>query len=66
MVFGAGSLFWPHQVEKNVSEQEVHEKIQGFAIAAIVCGVIQFVLAGWTISVKFREQGKVHYLNLCV
>ncbi len=60
MVFGAGSLYWPHEVEKNVSEQEVHEKMKGFAITAVVCGIIQFVLAVWTISVKWREQGKVH------
>ncbi len=60
MVFGAGSLYWPHQVEKNVSEQEVHEKMKGFAITTVACGVIQFVLAVWTIKGKFREQGTVH------
>jgi uncharacterized membrane protein YiaA len=49
-----------HEVEKNVSEHEVHERIKGFAITAVVCGIIQFVLAVWTIGVKLREQGKVH------
>jgi len=28
-VFGAGSLYWPHEIENNVSEQEVHERIKG-------------------------------------
>jgi branched-subunit amino acid permease len=60
VVFGAGSLYWPHQVEKNVSEHEVHEKMRGFAITAIVCGILQFVIAAWQINVKRREQGKVH------
>lgn len=60
LVFGASSLYWPHEVEKNVSEQEIHERIKGFAITAVVCGIIQFLLSVWTIGVKLREQNKVH------
>jgi hypothetical protein len=54
-VFGAGFLFWPHEAENNVSERS-----KGFAITAVVCGIIISVLAVWTIGVKLREQGKVH------